>query len=331
MTGLYKRRKKWWFSFSHKGERYRISTGYENEADAINYALTVLERPEEFINGGDAIGNLLGRYLQLKKMRGVSDSRRENLQLRLEAFFRDYTISHPSQITEAKITQWMDKHWLQNNDTANEYRGNLAGFTRWLVDHGEMRNDPCERIPRRKARLRVRKRFLSRDECRLLLGSCGELDLKLCIYLSLHCGLRKGECLQVKPHWIDIEAGLLHVQANDDWQPKDADNRTIPLTKELKTFLAPHADRLPYLVKPETKKGKGTYRWDFRRPFNDLLAETEIQCTFHDLRRTFASLHVSAGTSIYKVARWLGDGVAVVEKHYGHLVPNDDEINNAWD
>ena len=52
--------------------------------------------------------------------------------------------------------------------------------------------------------------------------------------------------------------------------------------------------------------------------------------TFHDLRRTFASLHVSRGTSIYKVARWLGDRVDVVEDHYGHLIPNDSEINSVW-
>ena len=53
--------------------------------------------------------------------------------------------------------------------------------------------------------------------------------------------------------------------------------------------------------------------------------------TFHDLRRTFASLHVSAGTSIYKVAKWLGDEVRVVEESYGHLIPQDLEINKAWE
>lgn len=52
--------------------------------------------------------------------------------------------------------------------------------------------------------------------------------------------------------------------------------------------------------------------------------------TFHDLRRTFASLLVSQGVSIYKVAKWLGDTVDVAEDTYGHLIPQDDEINAAW-
>ena len=51
--------------------------------------------------------------------------------------------------------------------------------------------------------------------------------------------------------------------------------------------------------------------------------------TFHDARRTFASLLVSSGVSLYKVARWLGDGVRVVEKHYGHLQPDNGDIERG--
>jgi integrase len=42
----------------------------------------------------------------------------------------------------------------------------------------------------------------------------------------------------------------------------------------------------------------------------------------HDMRRSFASNLVSAGVSIYTVAKWLGDRVDVVEKSYGYLAPN---------
>ena len=51
--------------------------------------------------------------------------------------------------------------------------------------------------------------------------------------------------------------------------------------------------------------------------------------TAHVMRHTFASLLVQAGVSVYKVARWLGDGVEVVEEHYGHLAPKDSDIEKA--
>lgn len=35
-------------------------------------------------------------------------------------------------------------------------------------------------------------------------------------------------------------------------------------------------------------------------------------------------------SAINKVAQWLGDTLAVAEDTYGHLVPQDAEINAAW-
>jgi integrase len=52
--------------------------------------------------------------------------------------------------------------------------------------------------------------------------------------------------------------------------------------------------------------------------------------TPHTMRHTFASLLVSAGESIYKVAVWLGDEVATVQKHYGHLTPDNHGIEKAF-
>ena len=77
--------------------------------------------------------------------------------------------------------------------------------------------------------------------------------------------------------------------------------------------------------------GKSKYRADFQKSFNAVLDRCGLgEFTFHDLRRTFASLLVSRGVSIYKVAKWLGDEVQVVEGTYGHLIPQDDEVNASW-
>jgi integrase len=331
MTGVFKRGARYWFRFTWEGKQRFVNLGTDSEVDAINAAMKVLADPAEWLTGADQVVSLLDRFLALKTLRGVSSAWTTEEKVRLNAFFRDYKIRHATEITRAKITQWMDVHWARNQDTGNSYRASLARFTKWLREHGHISTDPCEGIPRRKAKMRVRKRFLSREECRHLLDFCTDPDLKLCLYFGLHCGLRKGEVLQVAPHWIDLRNGLLHVQASKDWQPKDRDNRTIPLTREFLEFLRPYADREPYIVRPDVVAGAGRYRWDFRRPFTDLLDEVGIKCTFHDLRRTFASQLVSSGVSAYKVARWLGDGMAVVEAHYGHLIPNDEDVNKAWE
>lgn len=88
----------------------------------------------------------------------------------------------------------------------------------------------------------------------------------------------------------------------------------------------------PFMLAPKVTRGRSRYRYEFRKPFVALLESCKLESvTFHDLRRTFGSLLVSSGVSLYKTAKWLGDGHRVVERTYGHLLPNDDQINAAWE
>src|SRR4029434_5275824 len=88
----------------------------------------------------------------------------------------------------------------------------------------------------------------------------------------------------------------------------------------------------PFMVEPKKKEmvGKWRYRYDFRRPFEELVkgmlpahnhGNPGAKITVHTMRHTFASLLVSAGKSIYKVAGWLGNGIRVTEERYAYLVP----------
>jgi integrase len=69
------------------------------------------------------------------------------------------------------------------------------------------------------------------------------------------------------------------------------------------------------------------YRYDFSRIWATHMKRCGVRCTIHDARRSFASNLVSEGESIYIVAGWLGDGVQVVERSYGHLAPYAGNIN----
>ena len=55
----------------------------------------------------------------------------------------------------------------------------------------------------------------------------------------------------------------------------------------------------------------------------NMAAQKCVWVTPHVMRHTFASLLASRDGSIYKIAKWLGDGVEVTQKHYAHLLPKD--------
>src|SRR5262249_47986459 len=156
-------------------------------------------------------------------------------------------------------------------------------------------------------------------------------ELKFILYAGFHAGLRKSEILGARVFWFDLKAGLLHVQNEPEtgFILKDRENRAIPLTDDFKNFLATYLagrELNSYALRQEESGGKGDYRYEFKRVVHSHFKRCGVTSTIHDMRRSFASNLVSRGVSIYKVARWLGDGVAVVEKSYGHLAPADRDI-----
>ena len=67
--------------------------------------------------------------------------------------------------------------------------------------------------------------------------------------------------------------------------------------------------------------------WEDRlsqREFPRLCVEAGIEdLTYHDLRRTFASLHVQGGTPLMEVQKMLGhSSIVVTESHYAYLAPS---------
>jgi integrase len=141
------------------------------------------------------------------------------------------------------------------------------------------------------------------------------------------------EIANAKVGWFDLDGGLIHVQ-NDPksgFVLKDRENRSIPLSKPFQEFLAPLLEveeRRSTSLRPEKKQETWRYRYDFSRAFKAHMRRCGVRCSIHNMRRSFASNLVSAGESIiYIVAKWLGDGVEVVERSYGHLAPSAGNIN----
>jgi hypothetical protein len=63
------------------------------------------------------------------------------------------------------------------------------------------------------------------------------------------------------------------------------------------------------------------YRYDTSKRVRSHFTLCKVNASFHDMRRSFGSNRASAGTSIYKIASWLGDTMLVLEEEGHHPVP----------
>jgi integrase len=180
------------------------------------------------------------------------------------------------------------------------------------------------------------KDFCSEEQRDALIAACPREDLAFVLYAGFHAGLRKNEIIEARPWWFDLRNGLLHLRATATMKFKDREERTIPLTKGFAEFLKSYGLREPYMLRPDVKHGRNRYRYDFSRPFFDHVKTQGLEkigqtrLTPHLMGHTFASLLVSNGVSLYKVAVWLGDDPRVVESHYARLRPRDPDIERSF-
>ena len=337
MKGLWLRGGVYWLAATIPGfGRVRASLETEDAAEAIQQAKLRRAFPSRYF-GAESAGSAIEEYLEMRRRGGISQAWLDHCRMVLQSLKPAAPGGKIEAITGAAAEKWWNELLKKNKPaTAAQYLRHVVAFYAWAIKTNRLKTvSPFDGIVAPKARPVPRRSFLQPAEALRVLDECKDEDLKFALYCALHCGLRKGEIIAARPRWFDLDAGLLHVMNETDWLTKDRDNRTVPISDEFNAFLATYGLRKPYMfrpdVRPKVTNRTWRYRTDFVKAFEGHMKRLGIEgITFHDLRRTFASLHVSRGTPIYHVAKWLGDDIAIVEKTYAHLLPNDPRINDPW-
>lgn len=270
----------------------------------------------------------LDTYLALRSKR-ISPNYLRDTSTVLRAY-QSYCGQPLDQHTSAAIQQWLESRRVQPS-TVVAYAFTLRQFFAWAQKTGQVLHNPAASLQLPRTPKPFRRNFVDRQTVARLIDTCSDQELKFILLAGFHAGLRFGEVVQSQPHWFNLQNQTLSVLRSSEWDTKDHTDRDIPLTNQFTNFLISYGLRSPFMIAPNKLSARRhRYRFDFKRRFQNYVARQNVAITFHDCRRTFASLHVQAGTSIYKVARWLGDDVDVVSRHYGHLNASDPEVNRAF-
>ena len=333
MKGLYQMSgsRYWWFRWTEDGKRNAVSLKTEDEAEAITKARATLA--EGLINPKQktAIERAITDYLQIAQKRARKPMRPETaktVSFILQSYAKHSGIEYIGHITQRSIEDWVAtlRDQGKSRDTIHSYVTRLKTFITYLIGLRQLRPDILDdvHIPERAAR--GRRNWLRSKTVAEIIARSNNPELTFVLYCGFHAGMRRNEISNAKVGWFDLEHGLIHIQ-NDPKSGfilKDRDNRAVPISAPfvnfLKTFLVDR-DRNSYVLKPNQENGVWRYRYDFNRMVRTHFAKCNVVCSIHDMRRSFASNLVSAGESVYIVAGWLGDGVQVVERSYGHLAP----------
>lgn len=142
------------------------------------------------------------------------------------------------------------------------------------------------------------------------------------------------EVVNTKWEWLvfDDKKPLIHVQACEGFTIKNHQDRLIPMSRRIFDAFYPHRKPEGFVFESDRKsEGKSRYRFDPKKSLDAVLEDAGLttEDPFQRLRRSFGSIHVIKGKSIYSVSKWLGhSSVRVTERHYAGLQAYDPDIDS---
>lgn len=192
-----------------------------------------------------------------------------------------------------------------------------------------LNKNPTQDIKKLKVTDAKPPRFLTKEECKLLLENCGD-ELYPIFYTFIHTGMREAELVNLEWEDIDFVRRKIRIRRKDFWHPKTGE-RDIPIGKNLMEVL----ENLK-----QKSKAKGFVFSNNngdklkRRLRRDLMGITK-KCGFpdvtklHSLRHTFASHLVMKGVDLPTIQKLMGHADIQTTMIYSHLAP--DHLSDAVD
>lgn len=344
------RGRRWWLRYTPAAgaKQLRVPLDTEFEEVAAMTALAILQQGP--IEAPGEFEKALDDYLEDSVKKDLlSKQGARNRRYVLMDFAKTFGVTSLSMLSVKRVEVWVG--WLKGGHggegvvkrskpisagTAAAYLFHMRAFCGWLVEKKKARENVASKIRLGKVEYVARKTFLPGETVRKLIDSAPDDDMRFILYCGFHVGMRKLEIVEARPNWFRMghagRRGVVNVHRTPTFSCKDRDERNIPMSREFETFLRGYLARLPedaeFVLKPRKRHGKHRYRYDFRKPFASYLKENGIRkITPHDMRRTFVSLKLIEDSSlIFKVAKWTGDLASVIQKHYGHLLADDEDI-----
>jgi integrase len=331
LPGIYARGGIFWFTYRLGGKKHFHSLGTGDYGEAVKKALEIRQKPE--LNPGQAFEREIDAFVAHKVASNEFSKHSAAVKpYALREFARACGKANPASVTTTDVMAFYKRLQARvQESTARSSLITLRSFFNWLMADGKMRQNPVNGVRLARVDEKGRQRFCTTEQRDRMIAEAPSDELRFILYCGFHAGMRKNEIAEARPEWFDLERGLVTIRATPTFRPKDRQERTVPLTRAFRAFLKEYGLPSPFMLRPEAKPNKSLYRVDFEQAFRRHAHKLDMPwLTLHVMRHTFASLLASAGVSIYKIAVWMGDDVAVVQKHYAKLSPDDGDIEKAF-
>jgi integrase len=236
------------------------------------------------------------------------------------------------ELTPLELSTW--RATLPARSRHNPF-GTFKAILEQAVTLGLIQTNPAARIKNKRAKLdesREIRPFESWDDLEAIAEELWTLYAPIPIVL-VGTGLRPEELYGLEWRDVDLQAGVLSVErvytqsVLKPCKKSDRQRRRVPLRARVVEALEkmPRGfGQTPVFV---TKRGARMNHDTFRmRHWGPALAAAGLDHRgVYATRHTFATWSIRAGVNLFYLSRVMGTSLTMIDKTYGHLVPDSDE------
>ena len=190
-----------------------------------------------------------------------------------------------------------------------------------LLDH-----NPAKRgVPNPQRRAKEKRPFDSWQQVEAVAAELGPVYGPMVIFAAA-TGLRPSELFGLEQHDVDRGAGVVYVRrAYANGRLKHTKTRLSTRAVPLQAKAIEALDRLPAsenpILFPNARGGRIDFRIFGRKHWRPAPVKAGIEPPrgLYDLRHTYATFALRAGVPVFAVSRFMGSGIAMIDRHYGHL------------
>jgi len=219
-----------------------------------------------------------------------------------------------NDIKDALPTHIVRKHQARREikpATRNRHLSTIRRMLNLCREWGWISSVPILR-PEKEPKVRVR--WITRDEALRLLDAISRDWMRDVVAFALATGMRAGEILKLQWENVDISRAIAWVTAD---KAKSGKARGVPLNAEAVQVIRQRIGTHPKLV--FTCNGTARNQVDAQMFFRACERAQIKNFRFHDLRHTWASWHVQAGTPLFVLKELGGWETLEMVKKYAHM------------
>ncbi|MCR4318191.1 MAG: tyrosine-type recombinase/integrase [Planctomycetes bacterium] len=291
------------------------------ERELLRIEAKLLDK-EYRVQGEVALKPLMERYEEHIRTYRTKKGLKSDLG-RLTNFIEATGVLTLNAITAPLVQQYLDRRITVDGikpKTVNNIRGAIQHLFSFAIQEGHwLGENPMTKVKR--ARLSAPSiSYLTLVRVHEVLGAFKPWpDFQTAVAILIYTGLRRSELIWLTGEDVDLERGLILVRAKTVdgkfWEPKTKRNRSVPISKALRTYLEDYESptNAPWFI--TTPRG---CRWDpdhFSQQLAVRMKQVGLSWDCLEFRHTFGSLLAQKGVSLYQISSLMGNSPEICRRH----------------